>query len=62
MLLYEILVGHLPNPEDCAAIADERSDCTDLDGVIKRAIASERRRISTAEEFREQLRSVANAS
>jgi serine/threonine protein kinase len=59
MILYQLLMGQLPNPEDYAAIEEERSDCAGIDALVQRAIAPERKRIGTAEEFREQLQSVA---
>ena len=55
MLLHQVLVGHLPNPADYRPVEEFFPGCRGLDGLLQAALAPERRRITSAAEFRGRL-------
>jgi predicted Ser/Thr protein kinase len=59
MMLYQVLGGRLPSPDDYVPIARELPGWPGIDDLIKQAIAPEKRRIASAVEFRKRLRDVA---
>lgn len=58
MMLYQVLAGRLPSPDDYSPIESIRRDCDGVDRLIRDAIAPEKRRIASATEFRQRLAEV----
>lgn len=60
MLLYQVIVGHLPSTTDYEPLESQVPGYKGLDAVIQRAIAPEKRRTATAHDMREELWHVAD--
>lgn len=59
VLLYEVIAGHLPRPNDYESIEALVDGYNGIDEVIQAALAPERERLGSAKDLREQLTSVA---
>lgn len=58
VLLYEVIAGKLPHPDDYKPIEGLIDGYKGIDGVIQAAIAPERRRLETAGQMRSELLNV----
>lgn len=59
VLLYEVMVGRLPRPDDYKGIETLVEGYNGIDEVIQAALAPEGKRISSAKEFRDKLATIA---
>ncbi len=59
VLLYEVIVGKLPHPDDYEPIDGLVDGYKGIDSIIQAALAPERRRLATAEEMRSALADLA---
>jgi serine/threonine protein kinase len=59
VLLYEVIAGKLPRPDDYESIETLIKGYTGIDDVIRAALAPERTRVASAKDLREKLATVA---
>lgn len=59
VLLYEVIAGKLPRPDEYEPIDGLIDGYKGIDGVIRSALAPERRRLETAKQMRSELNSIA---
>lgn len=59
VMLYEVIVGHLPRVDDYDGVESQVDGFEGIDAVIQAALAPERKRLASAKQFREELLRVA---